>query len=85
MIKVFSGSDFNVKFEYDSSEEGSLIKHQVTREREDQNEYKLTLTIPNQVSHNFEAKVILSHPFAKEAKTLSLLFTADDIEPIRLS
>jgi hypothetical protein len=44
---VFSGSDFTVKLDYDSSDEGKLIKHQVTREREDHNEYKLTLTVPN--------------------------------------
>lgn len=81
-IKVFSGSDFTVKLDYESNDESKLIKHQVTRDREDHNEYKLTLTVPNQVSHSFDAKVTLTHPYAKKPKILKVKFSAEETEPI---
>jgi hypothetical protein len=50
----------------------------VEREREDKNEYKLTLTVLNHVTHSFDARVVLSHPFMKLPKILYLSFTADE-------
>jgi hypothetical protein len=81
-IKIFSGSDFFVEFEYAQPEEGHLVKYQVTREREDSNEYKLTLTIPNQVSHSFSVDVFLSHPYAKKKQVFHVQFAADEFEPL---
>ena len=80
VVKVFSASDFTIKIDYTNADDGNLVLHQVTRESENSNEYKLTLTIPNQVSHSFEADVIMTHPYAKKSKMLHLVFAADETE-----
>lgn len=69
-----------MKIDYPKGEEGNLVRYQVTREREDANEYKITLTVPNQVSHSFEATVNLFHALAKKSKVLKLQFKADEYE-----
>lgn len=52
------------------------------REREDQNEYRLTLTIPNQVSHSFDTKVKISHPYAKQPLILYLHFSSEETDSV---
>lgn len=50
----------------------------MTRNDVNSNEYTLTVTIPVQVSHDFEATLLLQHPYAKKDTRLLLQFTAQE-------
>ena len=77
-IRVFSSSDFKVEFNYGSPEEdGQLVLHSVSPVDGQTNEYKLTLQVPAQVSHSFDAVVSLTHSYAQKPKLFPLHFLAD--------
>ena len=50
---------------------------------ENTNEYSLTLTVPNQVMHDFDVNVKLDHGQAKKPKIMLLTFKADGVNPRR--
>ena len=83
-IRVFSSSDFKVDFDYGTPEGGEfdnvqLVLHEVSQSSEKStNEYLLKLQVPVQVSHAFDARIILSHQFASRPRILSLRFLADE-------
>ena len=58
-------------------EEAQLVKHQLSRADPNSNEYSLTVQVPNQVSHSFDANVVLDHVHARRKKVLRLSFTAE--------
>jgi hypothetical protein len=42
-----------------------MLKHHVTRQDINSNDYNLTIAVPADVTSNFQANVILTHPYTK--------------------
>jgi len=61
---IFSSSDFNVEIDYHNNEDVQL-KHKVTRPNMDSNDYNLTIIVPTEVTGDFKATVVLTHPYTK--------------------
>ena len=83
-IRVFSSSDFKVDFDYGTPESSEdfdnvqLVLFEIDQKNErSTNEYMLKVQVPAQVSHAFDAQVILSHQFASKPRILRLRFLAD--------
>ena len=75
---MFSSSDFKVEFDYHNFEEDvQLVLHSVAPVDEHTRQYILTVQVPAQVSHSFDASVKLSHQFATKPRVFPLHFLAD--------
>lgn len=67
-VHIFSSSDFNVQIEYENSEASDdqiYLKHKVTRADVNSNDYNLTLIVPVEVTKDFKANIVLTHPYTK--------------------
>lgn len=63
-IKVFSNTQFTVKSSNLNEEDRGydLLKFKVNKTDEDSSEYFLTITVPQEITHDFDSQLILEHP-----------------------
>jgi len=51
-----------------------LLRHKVNKSAEASNEYYLTVTVPREITHSFETKIILLHPTTGQKKAVPIKF-----------
>lgn len=66
-VKIFSNVDFSVqrKNQADEDKDYDFLKHKVNKSDptgNHPNEYYLTITVPREITHNFQTNLILVHP-----------------------
>lgn len=63
-MHVFSSSDFVYRVSSDDQDAEDFLKLKLSREDLNSNDYTLTLMVPPDVDHDFEATVVLTHSFS---------------------
>ena len=75
-VRIYSNINFNVHVENErESDKGfDLVKYRVNRTEEDSTEYYLYVTVPQEITHDFRSKVIITHPTTGVKTTIPLIF-----------
>lgn len=58
-----------------------MLKQHVTRQDTNSNDYNLTIAVPADVTFNFQANVILTHPYTKFQRIIPVTFDFRDDQP----
>ena len=73
-VHVFSSSEFVYRVNSDDQDAEDFLKLKLSREDLNSNDYTLTLMVPPDVDHDFEATVVLTHPFTKFERVIPVKF-----------
>lgn len=57
-----------------ANEEEVYLKHKWTRQ-DNSNDYNLTVIVPSEVTKDFKANIVLTHPYTKFQRVLPVTFT----------
>ena len=58
----------------DSDKGYDLVKYRVNKTEDALNEYNLIITVPREITHDFESQVILTHPVTGQKTVIPLFF-----------
>ncbi len=64
-----------------TKDDSVMLKQQVTRSNLNSNDYNLTVIVPSDVTHNFQANIILTHPYTKFQRVIPVTFDYRDDQP----
>lgn len=70
-IKIFANTPFHAHVENHAEQDKGyeLLKFRVNKTQEDSSEYLLTVTVPQEITHDFQSDIVLVHPITN-AKTV---------------